>query len=154
VAHGDKESQTSPAPTQDQATQVLSRPHQETSSTQTPAPASTSDQGQQVLLRPPRSVAFTQTEKPATSRTTSWTQKYRPSSEDSGTDMPPVNIATVGSQAGCYFNNDTIPPGAPQPKLLWAYTYAQFDELLAAYPELHPEDFVTFGILQEQPRRG
>jgi len=36
----------------------------------------------------------------------------------------------------------------------WAYTYAQFDQLLAAYPEVHPKGFVTFGILQEQPRRG
>jgi len=29
-----------------------------------------------------------------------------------------------------------------------------FDQLLQAYPEVHPEDFVTFGVLQEQPRRG
>jgi len=29
-----------------------------------------------------------------------------------------------------------------------------FDQLLQAYPDVHPEDFVTFGILQEQPRRG
>jgi len=29
-----------------------------------------------------------------------------------------------------------------------------FDQLLRAYPEVHPEDFVTYGILQEQPRRG
>jgi len=27
------------------------------------------------------------------------------------------------------------------------------DMLLQAYHEVHPEDFVTFGILQEQPRR-
>jgi len=33
-------------------------------------------------------------------------------------------------------------------------TYAQFDQLLQAYPEVHPEDFVTFGNLQELPRRG
>jgi len=77
-----------------------------------------------------------------------------PSSKDSGTDMPPVNTTTVGSQAGCYFNNDIIPPGTPRPKLPWAYTYAQFDELLAAYPEEHPKDFVTFGILQEQSHHG
>jgi len=113
VTSCNRESQTTPTPTQDQATQVLSRPHQGTSSTQNPAPTSTFDQGQRVLLRPPRSVAFTQTERPATSRTTSWTQTYRPSSKDSGTDMSPVNSATVGSQAGCYFNNDTIAPGAP-----------------------------------------
>jgi len=35
-----------------------------------------------------------------------------------------------------------------------AYTYAQFDNLLAAYPDVHPEDFVTYGILQAQPRCG
>jgi len=29
-----------------------------------------------------------------------------------------------------------------------------FDQLLLAYPDVHPEDFVTYGILQEQPRRG
>jgi len=29
-----------------------------------------------------------------------------------------------------------------------------FDKLLQAYLEVHPEDFVTFGILQEQLRRG
>jgi len=28
------------------------------------------------------------------------------------------------------------------------------DLLLQAYPEVHPENFVTFGILQEQPCRG
>jgi len=62
--------------------------------------------------------------------------------------------STVGSQAGCFFDNDEIPPGAPHPKLPWAYSYAQFTQLLQVYPEVHPEDFVTFGILQEQPRRG
>jgi len=29
-----------------------------------------------------------------------------------------------------------------------------FDQLLQAYPEVHPEDFLTFGILQEEPRCG
>jgi len=29
-----------------------------------------------------------------------------------------------------------------------------FDQLLQAYLEVYPEDFVTFGVLQEQPRRG
>jgi len=85
VTHGERGTQTSPAPTHDkstdvlaiptstsdQATQVLSRPHQGTSATQTPSPATSSDESTQVLLRPPRSVAFTQTERPATSRTTS-----------------------------------------------------------------------------------
>jgi len=33
LTHGKRETQTDPAPTQDQATQVLSRPHQGTSST-------------------------------------------------------------------------------------------------------------------------
>jgi len=68
--------------------------------------------------------------------------------------MPPTLTTTVGSQAGAYLNNEIIPPGAPRPKLPWAYTYAQFDQLLQAYSEVHAEDFVTFGILQEQPRRG
>jgi len=65
VAHGERATQTypvstcdqltdarAPAATSDVATQVLSRPHQGTSATQTLAPASTSDQGTQVLLRP------------------------------------------------------------------------------------------------------
>jgi len=68
--------------------------------------------------------------------------------------MPAVATKTAECQAGCLFDNDVIPPGAPRPKLPWAYSYAQFDQLLQAYPEVHPEDFVTFGILQEQPRRG
>jgi len=68
--------------------------------------------------------------------------------------MPVVTTASAESQAGCYFNTEVIPPGAPRPKLPWAYTYAQFDHLLQAYPEVHPEDFGTFGILQEVPRRG
>jgi len=65
-----------------------------------------------------------------------------------------LRATTTGCQAGTFFDNEIIPPGAPRPKLPWAYTYAQFDQLLQAYPEVHPEDFVTFGILQEQPRRG
>jgi len=68
--------------------------------------------------------------------------------------MPPVTTSTVGSQAGTFLDNELIPPGAPRPKLPWAYTCAKFDQLLQAYPEVHPEDFVTFGILQEQPRHG
>jgi len=67
--------------------------------------------------------------------------------------MPPASTKTGETQAGCYFDNEVIPPGAPRPKLPWAYTYAKFDQLLQAYPEFHPEDFVTFGILQEAPRR-
>jgi len=68
--------------------------------------------------------------------------------------MPVIPTKTAASQAGCYFDNEVIPPGAPCPKLPWAYAYAQFDQLLQAYPEVHPEDFVTFGILQEAPGRG
>jgi len=65
-----------------------------------------------------------------------------------------VLTTTTGCHAGACFDNEVIPPGAPRPQLPWAYTYAQFDQLLQAYSEVHPEDFVTFGILQEQPRRG
>jgi len=68
--------------------------------------------------------------------------------------MLPVLVTSSGCQAGAYFDNEVIPPGAPRPKLPWAYTYAQFNALLAAYPDVHPEDFVTYGILQAQPRRG
>jgi len=112
------------------------------------------DQGTQALIRPPRSVAFTQTATAPRSTTTSWTQVPRTVMIDCGTDMPPALTTTIGCQAGAYFNNDIIPPGAPRLKLPWAYSYAKFDQLLQAYPEVHPEDFVTFGILQEQPRRG
>jgi len=66
---------------------------------------------------------------------------------DTGTDMPPMPTTTTGCQAGTFFDNELIPHGAPCPKLAWAYTYAQFDELLAEYPEVHPENFVKFTIL-------
>jgi len=75
VSCGERATQTSPVQTQDQAayvlmvpppvsvadtaTQVISRPHQATSFTQTPTSALTSDQSSQVLLRPPLSVAYT-----------------------------------------------------------------------------------------------
>jgi len=68
--------------------------------------------------------------------------------------MPPVLTTATGCQAGAYFNNEVITPSAPCPKLPWACTYAQFDALLAAYPDVHQEDFVTYEILQAQPRRG
>jgi len=68
--------------------------------------------------------------------------------------MAPVLVATTGCQADAYFNNDTIPPGVRRPRLPWAYTYAQFEALLLAYPTVHREDFVTFGVLQAQPQRG
>jgi len=66
--------------------------------------------------------------------------------------MPPVLVTSC--QAGAYFDNEVIPPGAPRPKLPWAYSYAQFNALLTAYPDVHPEDFITYGILQAQPRHG
>jgi len=47
-----------------------------------------------------------------------------------------------------------IPPDVPRPKLPWAYSYPQFDALLTTYPDVHSKDFVSFGILQAQPRRG
>jgi len=135
----------------DASTQVLSRPHQGTFSTQTLAPASTSNQGTQALLCPRQLYAYTQTERPATSIRTSWTQVPRMALTDSSTDMPPVLVASTSCQAGAFFDNDIISPGAPRPKLPWAYSYAQFEALLAAYPDVHPEDFVTYGILQAQP---
>jgi len=71
-----------------------------------------------------------------------------PTSTDTGTDMPLMPTTTTGCQAGTFFENELIPPGAPRPKLPWAYSYAQFEALLAAYPDVHPEDFFTYGILQ------
>jgi len=65
--------------------------------------------------------------------------------------MPPVLVTSTSCQAGAYFDNEIIPPGAPRPKLPWAYSYAQLDALLSAYPDVHPEDFITYGILQTQP---
>jgi len=87
---------------------------------------------------------------------TSWTQVPHRATQDASTDMPPVATSTSSKecQTGCYFDNELIPPGAPRPKLPWSYTYAIFDQLLQAYPEVHPEDFATFGVLQEQPRQG
>jgi len=41
-----------------------------------------------------------------------------------------------------------------RPRLPWSYSYAQFGALLNLYPDIHPEDFVTFGVLHDQPRRG
>jgi len=154
VAQGNKETQTSPGSTCDQSTQVISRPHQRTSATQTLAPAPTFDQSTQALLRPRQSWAYTQTERPATSTRSSWTQVPRTKLTDSATDMPLVLVASTGCQAGAYFNNEEIPPGVPRPRLPWAYSYAQFGALLTAYPDVHPEDFVTFGVLQAQPHHG
>jgi len=74
--------------------------------------------------------------------------------KDRGTCTTTVTFKRVTSQTKVYFDNSEIPPGAPRPTLPWWYEYQQFDSLLAAYSEVHPEDFVTFGILQEQLRRG
>jgi len=68
--------------------------------------------------------------------------------------MAPVLVATTGCQAGAYFDNKVIPPGVIHPRLPWAYTYLQFEALLTAYPTVHPEDFITFGVIQAQPRCG
>jgi len=68
--------------------------------------------------------------------------------------MAPVLVATTGCQAGSYFDNEVILPGVPHPRLPWAYTYEQFEALLLAYPTVHPEGFITFGVIQAQPRRG
>jgi len=143
VACGERATLTSPVPTHDhstkvlmvpapestsdQASQVISRPHEATSYAQTPSSVPTSDQGMQVLLRPPRSVAYTQTARTPTSTPTSWTQTFRAEQKDTGIDMPPVLVKSTGCQTGAYFDNEVIPPGAPRPKLPWAYTYAQFD---------------------------
>jgi len=66
---------------------------------------------------------------------------------DTGTDMPPVLVASTGCQAGAFFDNEVIPPGVPRPKLPWANSYAEFDTLLTTYFDVHPKDFITFGIL-------
>jgi len=117
VAQGNKETQTSQGSTCDQSTQVVSRPHQGTSATQTPAPAPTSDQSTQALLRPRQSWAYTQTKRPASSTRSTWTQVPRTVLTDSATDMPLVLVTSTGCQAGAYFNNDKIPPGVPRPRL-------------------------------------
>jgi len=135
------------------ATQVASKPHVWTSATQTdPLVSSMQDASTQVLIRPRRHEAFTQTARPGTF--------HRPSQTDSivltdaSTSMAPVLVATTGCQAGAHFDTDIIPPGVQRPRLPWAYTYGQFEALLLAYPTVHPEDFITFGVLQAQPRRG
>jgi len=116
VAHGERATQTSPVPTHDQstnvlmvpapvstsdqATQVISRPHQASSLTQTPAPALTFDQCTQVLLQPPRSVAYTQTATAPRSTRTSWTQVPHPDLRDTGTDMPVITTTTASTNSG------------------------------------------------------
>jgi len=155
VACGERSTQTSPVPTQDQSTYVL----------MVPTPVSVSDQATQVISRPHQAVSYTQTpsaaptsekgtEMPQRSTPTTGTQMPRVILTDRGTEMPPVLVTSSGCQAGAYFENEVIPPCASRSKLPWAYTYAQFDALLAAYPDVHPEDFVTYGIFQAQPRRG
>jgi len=131
------------------ATQVSSRPHVWTSATQTASLAAPhTHQSTQVHLRPSRRETFTQTARPGTYHRPSQTD--RPALSDSSTSMAPVLVATTGCQAGAYFDNDTIPPGVRRPRLPWSYTYGQFEALLLAYPTVHPEDFITFGVLQEE----
>jgi len=165
----DRATQTVPTPTQDQSAFVLmvrredvmksvahqciqALPPQLVSEgyTQTP-PTWTREKATQLSPGP---TCDRGTEMPAVTTTEAATQMVRAALRDRVTDMPPVRTTTTSSQAGSFFDNEVIPPGAPRPKLPWAYTYAQFDQLLAAYPDVHPEDFVTFGILQEQSRRG
>jgi len=85
----------------DAATQVLSRTHRATSSTQTSAlVARTFVQTTQVLLRPRRAEAFSQTARPA--HYTTWSQTYRPAPTcDTGTDMPATLTTSTESKAGC-----------------------------------------------------
>jgi len=135
------------------ATQVASRPHVWSTSTQTSITApSSQDQSTQVLIRPRRQESFTQTGRLGTFHRP--TQTDRPALTDTSTCMAPVLVATIGCQAGAYFDNNVIPPGVTRPRLPWAYTYLQFEALLTAYPTVHPEDFITFGVFQAQPRRG
>jgi len=135
------------------ATQVSSRPHVWSSSTQTSIIApSSQDQSTQVLIRPRRHEAFTQTGRLGTVHRPSQTDS--PALIDTATSMAPVLVAMTGCQGGGHFDTDIIPPGVQRPCLPWAYTYEQFEALLLAYPTVHPEDFVTFGVFQAQPRLG
>jgi len=135
------------------ATQVACRPHVWSSATQTTTiSAPHQDQSTQAHLRALYREAFTQRARPGTYHRPSQTDQ--PASTDSSTSMAQVLVATTGCQAGAYFDTETIPPGVHRPRLPWAYTYRQFEALLTAYPTVHPEDFITFGVLQAQPRRG
>jgi len=143
---------TSPTPTLDQLTYVLmvrredcikSAAHQcvqafppqlvSEGCTQTP-PTWTREKATQISQGP---TCDRGTEMPTTTTTEAATQMARAILKDRGTTMPPVLTTTTGCQAGAYFDNEVIPPGAPRPKLPWAYTYAQFAQLLAAYPDVH-----------------
>jgi len=90
----------------------------------------------------------------APNTTTRWTQMPKKILRDSGTAMTPVDYKHGTCQTNVLFDNAEIPPGVPRPTLPWGYGYKQFDSLLAAYPDVHLEDFDTFGILQEQLKRG
>jgi len=148
------------------ATQVVSRPHLWTTATQTsPIVVPSQDVSTQDNLRPHRRYASTQIVPPdvvhmfvQTARAGSYhrtTQTVQPPPLiDSATSMSQVVVTSTGCQAGAYYDTETIPPGVPRPRLPWGYTYAQFEALLQAYPTVHPEDFITFGVLQAQPRRG
>jgi len=163
----DRGTQASSGPSQDQETQVgfVSVQGQETQ-VGFIAVRTVSDQGTQALILPPRSVSFTQTSsRPSTcDRGTEMqhvttcdtaTQMNRVQLKDRGTSMPSVKYESSTTQTKVYFDNAEIQSEAPRPTLPWGYGpygYPQFNALLPAYPEVHPEDLVTFGILQ--PRRG
>jgi len=138
----------------DAATQVVGRPHLRTSSTQTsPTVVPSQDQSTQDHLRPCQFTAFTQTARLGTYHRGAQTDRSA-LTIDSATSMAPVLVATTSCRAGAYFNNEVIPPGVTRPRLPWAYTYAQLEALLLSYPTVHPEDFITFGVIHAQPQRG
>jgi len=62
---------------------------------------------------------------------------------DNVTQTPATpTTAEIITQTDIYFDISEIPPGAPQ-----------FNVLLLAHPTVHPEDFVTYRIMQEAHRR-
>jgi len=141
--------QTPSGPSQDQGVQALPPQLRPESSTQT-LPPWTRDN---VTQMPHGITRDNKTQMPQVITRDNVTQMPQVISRDNETSMPSVTYSTTTTQTKVYFDTAEIPPGAPCPTLPWGYSYHQFD-LLQAYPEVHPEDFVTFGILQEQPRRG
>jgi len=78
-----------------------------------------------------------------------------PTACDNVTQTPVVpTTAEITRQTDSYFDISEIPPEAPRPNFFWRYSYPQFHCLLREYPDVHSEDFVTYGILQSQPHRG
>jgi len=157
--------QTSPTPIQDQSTYVLmvrrenciksvahhcvqARPPQLVSEgfTLTP-PTWTQVKSTQISQGP---TCDRGTEMPTVTTTEAATQMARAIFKNRGTSTTTVTFKLATCQGTVYFDNAEMPCTT----LLWGYGYWQFYCLLAASPKVHPEDFVTFGILQEQPRRG